>query len=143
LDIGTFSQRLRELNPNLYIDTNHRTHSTGSSEGTSGIYLRNRQAAPIAAYGLGRGYVSGAESENSSPDKYVGWVQHGYIPEGDIFNSDTGQVICQGWRTIVRRLLAAGLVSSQKACKAFGYTESWYDRLQYNERLTLFKKEND
>lgn len=141
MDIGTFSEKLRQLNPHLYVDVNHRTYSTGSVEGSSGIYLRGQHANKISALGCGATSVRGAEAENSSPDLYVGWTQHGYVPEGDRFDLDSGRVLCQGWRTIVRRLVSAGYVTAPKAEKVMGYVESWYDCMNYDQKLAYHRED--
>lgn len=137
MDIGTFAERLRKLNPKLYVDFNHRIYST-SSEGTSGIYLRDHHPDKIDAMGCGATSTRGAEEESSS-DLYVGWTQHGYVPEGDIFEGD--RLKAQGWRAIVKRLIASGKTTKRKAERVFGYTESWYDRLNYDQRLEFFRKD--
>ena len=141
MDIGTFQTRLKALNKDIYIDFKHRSFGTGSKEGTSGIYMRDlKRRVDETGSGLGSIYAKACEAERGA-DTMIGWTQHGYVPEGDLFNLETGRIIAQGWRTIIKRLIAAGHTTPVKASRVMGYTESFYDRMNYDQKLEYHRKE--
>lgn len=141
MNTDVLAEKLKQLNPRLFIDLAHRTYATGSELGTSGVYYRGRLTADVDASGAGAAAIKAADELNASPHTMIGWTQHGSCPEGDLFNLDTGRVIALGWRSLIRRILARKLATPKQAQRVFGYTESFYDRLDYNGRLDFHRTE--
>jgi hypothetical protein len=127
MDINTFQEKLKELNPNLYIDFNHRILSLNPELGTSGIYLRGRKREKI------KSNKREADILNDQDDDYVAWCTHKWVPEGNEYNPQ-GRLISLGWRTILRRLIAKKVVDSSKAERVFGWEESDYDRMTDDQK---------
>ncbi len=133
MDFDVFKNKLSELNPNFYIDLEHRV-TILNPRGTSGIYLRG---TPYAEK-LDDSVLSGEEAKlarryNESPDIYIGWVTHGYITEGDEFD-ERGRLIGPGWRSIIKRLIKQGHATAEKAHEVFGWVMSDYDRMSLDQK---------
>src|SRR5579864_7544878 len=99
MDFGLFQEKLRELHPQLYVDVNHRIYSLNPL-GTSGIYLRRMRGESLLE-GIGN-FQKEIRQYNQTADKYVTWVTHQWVPEGDKFKGK--RCIAMGWRTIVKNL---------------------------------------
>lgn len=133
MDLGLFKQKLRALNPRLYVDEKHQVTQLNKI-GTSGIYLKDQRSEKIDSEWLDGDSRRIAEAYNSTPDLYVGWTTHQYIPEGDKFD-DNGKLIARGWRTTLKMLWQAGHIDIKKAGKVFNWYLSDYDRMNYNQRI--------
>lgn len=139
MDFPTFYEKLKELNPFLYVDLNHVTYATNKVYGSSGIYLKGTQRELIKMSGLEDAELSSQVKDwNAAQDDYVGWVTHGVVPEGDKFD-ENGRHVFNGWRTIVKRLVNQGITTKEKAKLVFGWEESTYDRLNYSQRVEFEK----
>lgn len=143
MDFGLFREKLRECNPRIYVDMNHRVFSTNAELGTSGIYLKDYNSGQIDTSKLSGDTLSIAEKYNTSPDEYIGWVTHGYVPEVDEFQLETGKPISRGWRTIVSYFVKKGYIEKKKAEQVFGWYQSDYDKMSYDQRLELARKHDN
>lgn len=151
MDLSTFENKLKQLNPRLKLDGN-------------GIYLTEYIDDEIDARGLGWELYSSARHLNERNMEYIGWVKGPEVYAGDTFTFD-GNTLCTGWdtkndrplnyknneflgarqwslgwRTVCKRLLAKHATTPEKARKVFGYEESSYDRKNYEQKLEFFKK---
>ena len=145
MDFNTFENKLKELNKDLYIQKNKKIFSINKEHGSTGIYLKDRKREQIEddtiSYMKNKNgdyvHVGNLSNEieryNKEPDTYLGWVTYDYVPEGEEFD-DNGRVIAIGWRSIVKRLVAQGITTEKKAKTIFGWSESYYDRLTYEQR---------
>lgn len=133
MDFNLFKKKLTELNPNLYIDENHQVTAL-NPRGTSGIYIKGR----VDNEKIDDSVLTGEEAKlarryNEFQDTYVGWVTHVYVLESDEFD-EKGRFIGPGWRSIIKRLIKQGHTTSEKAKEVFGWTKSFYDDLNLDEK---------
>lgn len=127
-----FEEKLKKVNPNLYIDKEHITYATNPELGSSGIYLKNRRRDYINPTGLEYDYKKAVETHNAADD-YITWVTKHIVFESDQFTEE-GKRVALGWRTIVKKLVKDNLITSKKAKAIFGWEESDYDRLTFEEK---------
>lgn len=139
MNLETFRTKLLKLNKNLWVDTSRLDLSTQQVGIACGIYILGLRAEPIKGDGLDSELVKMTDKFNTRPMIYLGWVNSGRIYEGDRFLSN-GRVDTLGWRSLIKRLLEKGITTKEKAYKSFGYTESFYDKLDYHGKLEFYKK---
>ena len=138
MDFEVFKQNLRSLNQLLYVDMNHRVF-TQNPLGTSGIYIRSHFDDPIDVSVLSGDERRIGEAYNASPDRYLTWVTHQSVPEGDKYD-ENGKPTAKGWRSIVRGLVKQRHVRERKAQKVFGWYLSDYDLMEYPQKLEFERK---
>lgn len=141
MDFATFTHKLSQLNPDLYVDENHQVTAL-NPRGTSGIYIKGR----VDNEQIDDSVLTGEEAKlarryNEAKDTYVGWVTHGYVLEGEEFD-ENGRVIGMGWRSIIKRLIKDGYTTAEKAKEVFGWTKSFYDEMNLDEKREYEKKYN-
>lgn len=130
-----FEERLKKLNSNLYIDKENIIYSTNAELGSSGIYLKHKKRDYIPVYGLDLQDRIAAEKNNSADD-YIAWVTKQIVYEADQFDKD-GKCVAMGWRSIIKRLIKDNITTTKKAKLFFGWEESDYDRLTFEEKRAL------
>lgn len=135
MDSGEFIYKLKRLNPRIYLDLNHRVYSTNPILGSSGIYLKDVKDAPVQSDS------KEAQELNSAPDLYIGWMTHGYVPEGDEFDLKTGKLLSPGWRSILKKLTNKKYLPEEKTRKVFRWYPSTYDTLTYDEKLAFERRD--
>lgn len=145
MDFNIFEEKLKKLNPKLYIQKEKKIFSVNKEHGSTGIYLKDVRREQIEDDSIG--YIKNKagdyikvdnmtneiEKHNAEPDSYVGWVTYDFVPEGEKFDQN-GKLIAIGWRTIVKRLVHKGITTEKLAKNIFGWSESAYDRLSYDQR---------
>jgi hypothetical protein len=134
MNFDNFCDKLKKLNSLLYVDCNRVVYTINPILGTSGIYLKNKKRDQIDERGLSGDQLSDARIINDQHDEYIGWVTHGFVPEGDKFD-DSGKCIARGWRSIVKKLVEYGITTSKKAKTIFGWEQSSYDVLSYEQKV--------
>lgn len=139
MNLETFKDKLKKLNENLWVDTSRLDLSTQQVGTACGIYLNGVRDSLGEARGLGSELTSMVNKFNDRPFVFIGWVNYGRIFEGDSF-LENGRVNSLGWRTVIKRLIDKNFTSKEKAREVFGYTESFYDKLDYHGKLNYFKK---
>lgn len=139
MDLGTFKFLLKKLNPRIFVDENHRVFTTNKELGSSGIYLRGKKYDHIDSSVLDGDARKSADAYNDSNDIYIGWVTHGIVPEGDIFD-ENGRIIARGWRTTIKSLCQKGYIDEKKAKKVFSWNPSDYDMMNYEQKLEFERK---
>lgn len=136
-----FSNKLQRLNPRLYIDQAHVRLVSKDNWGTS-IYLKSNSRKTNHA-GHGINYVDAATRNyltaqyEGSIDELVSGCPTPYVPEYDIFDLATGQLIVKGWRSIVMFLVNKRICTLEKARKVFSSSlgEQPYDRWTFETKL--------
>ncbi len=130
-----FEEKLKKLNINLYIDKEHITYATNNKLGSSGIYLKFKKRDYINVYGLDWQDRIAAEKNNNTDD-YITWVTKHIVYESDQFD-DNGKCVALGWRSILKNLIKQRVTTPEKCRKVFGWEESDYDRLSFEEKRAL------
>lgn len=136
--LSIFREKLKRLNHKLYVDMKHVIY-TLNPEGTSGLYLKDFNSGQIDSSVLSGDERRIADAYNSAPDEYIGWVSHGWVPEGDQFD-EKGHIISKGWRTIVKHLVDRGYAKQRRAEEIFGWHRSSYDMMNFEQKMEFEKK---
>lgn len=140
--------KLKEVDPNLYVKTDHRIEATPGVF-SSGIYLKanRRKANAISRSDVG---LAGKDvmtrlldSYTGQLDVYLGGVTLDWIPEYDEFHCESGRLIRKGWRSVALSLVKQGVCSLDKVRKVFGSSlgEASYDKLTYEQKLYKARQE--
>jgi len=137
--IRDFERKLKEINPAFFIDYSKVTGDSPAPGTGCGIYLRGQKDAPVKGQSSGK-LKSYVDQYNNRPIIYVAWATYPSVAEGDYFDTKTGELLHPGWRSILKKLISAGHCSKSKARYVFGYEESDYDRLTYEDRLEFQKR---
>lgn len=134
-----FKEKLRKLNPSLYLKEDNAVARTNDVR-ASGIYSRvtRRVDAKSNYHQLdsdAQKFLFAHESGNA--DKFVTGCPTGWIPEYDNIDVESGRILQKGWRTIVLYLVKERLCSLERAQKVFTSslgTTDW-DKWGYDRRL--------
>lgn len=134
-----FEEKLKKVNPALYIDKDNVTFETNKELGSSGIYCKGLNREKINLFGLDWQDRRAAEKYNDT-DEYITWATKHVVYEYDQFD-EQGKCIGLGWRTIVKNLIKSKVADYKKCRKVFGWEESDYDRLSYEEKRALCQQQ--
>jgi uncharacterized protein (UPF0262 family) len=140
--------KLKQLNTNLYVDQRF-ANWVKDDFWVCGIYLRG---GPTIRQKLSTTQMVGMDATRRSileagykglRDRHVGGCNKQYVPEYDIFDLESGEMLAEGWRTITCSLAKRGFISLAKARKVFNAPslgEQDYDRLSFYEKLDRVRK---
>lgn len=140
-----FKEKLRKLNPSLYLKEDNAVARTNDVRAT-GIYSRItvRTDAKSNYHQLdadAQKWLSANESGNA--DKFITGCPTGWIPEYDDMDVETGRILSKGWRTIVLYLVRERFCTLDKAKKVFSSSigESDWDKWGYDKRLSVLRED--
>jgi len=136
MSFHSFEEKIKKLNPKIYIDKAHRVFTVNKELGTSGIYLKDFNSFNESTFGLSGEDKLIVEKMNAEQDEMIGWTTHDIVYEADQFD-ESGKIIATGWRSILKRFVKSGYVDADKARQVFGWEESDYDRLTYEQKRDL------
>lgn len=146
--IGDFQNRLKKVNPLLYVQTDK---SVKRPEGHhhSGIYLKNRSRSAMGvsseSYGsVNTNHIKYLEAlEKGELDTFICGICLDFIPEYDIFNLEQSRMCVPGWRSLALTLVNKKVATLEKVRKAFhckGLGESDYDKMSFFQKLEFAKR---
>lgn len=137
-----FKTKLAKLNHLLFVDDSAKSR-VSDEWSVVGLFLRNNERAKSRTFdyasldGKTREYMKAYDEGNLY--EHIGSVPHGYVPENDLFDINTGRLLARGWRSIVLRLVEKRLCTIDKARSVFSRSlgESDYDRLNSDQKRRL------
>lgn len=153
----TLKEVLKRIDPRLYIrDKDRKVSYSHDSEVVyvGGIYLKETggrgtrltgsdwNAASISA--AQRRYREDLVSGNL--DKFICGVSFNGVPEYDIYNLDTSDLVMPGWRSIAKVLALKKVASWDQIKRAFrcnSLGENDYDKLNFYGKLAMMRKRKD
>lgn len=139
--------KLQKLNPKLYVETRH-GWQVNEDFTVVGIYLKKprRKQQKVKGHAL---IANTAERRKTLEagyfglrDEHVGSCDKQFVPEYDIFDLEKGEMLAEGWRTIVCSLAKRKVVSLEKARKVFRSSslgEQTYDKLGFDQKVAVVR----
>ena len=149
--IGDFQNRLKKVNPLLYVQTDKAVKRPEGHRHT-GIYLKNHKRTDTGVDSSNFGIVNPNHIkylqalENGELDTFICGICIDFIPEYDIFNLEYSRMCVPGWRSIALTLVSKKVASLDKVRKAFnckGLGESDYDKMSFFQKLEFAKRFED
>lgn len=142
-----FHAKLTQLNSQLYVKVDAVTVST-TGRAAMGVWARKSRRSKA----LSQARLAEADTETrqylddesaGTKDVFLFAVPHQWVPEYDELDPVSGRVLARGWRNAVLWVVRNQFCTLEKARKLFGRSlgESTYDKLDYNAKLLLAKKE--
>lgn len=148
-----FREKLSQLNPLLYVDTDKATQ-VNEEWRVAAIRLRKGRASAERTSVVGLQADAArflSDSESGNIDEVVGGVPLEWVPEYDLLDpkAERPRLLAKGWRSIVQALVKRGLCSVERARQVFSRSlgETDYDRSSLEQRWArtfpeTFKKVN-
>lgn len=123
-----FECKLKKLNSGIYI----KPRGMRAGWDLAAIFLRvsgrryNTHTRGALHYASAKQQKALEDASTGQVDLYLGGIGRDWVPEFDQFASD-GTFLRKGWRTVLRNLLAKGIVARTRVNKYFSSSIGEYD----------------